>query len=54
MATDWKIDTLSDTDSNDSDKIFTVPENAEWEIMWIWVLLVLDCWKYNCKIAGAV
>ena len=37
MPTDWKIGTLSDITNNDSDKMFTVPNGEEWEIMWIWV-----------------
>lgn len=37
MATAWRINLLEDTNLNDSDKIFTVPENTEWELLWIWV-----------------
>jgi hypothetical protein len=37
MTTTWKISLISDITANDSDKIFTVPVNVEWEILWIWV-----------------
>lgn len=37
MATAWLISTTEDTNLNDSDKIFTVPSNTEWQILWIWV-----------------
>jgi hypothetical protein len=34
---DWRITLTQDTNTDDSDKIFTVPENYEWQILWIWV-----------------
>lgn len=37
MATAWRIGTIEDTTLNDSDKIFTVPANTEWQILWIWI-----------------
>lgn len=37
MATAWQISTTEDITSNDSDKIFTVPANTEWQLLWIWV-----------------
>ena len=37
MATAWRITTTKDENLNDSDKLFTVPENTEWQILSIWV-----------------
>ena len=35
----WRINILSDEDANDSDKIFDMPADEEWQILWIWVEL---------------
>lgn len=37
MATSWRIDSTKEETVNDSDKIFTVPTDTEWEILWVWV-----------------
>lgn len=36
----WRVSQQSDADSNDSDKMFTVPATTEWQILSIWVSLV--------------
>jgi len=33
----WRVSLVEDTATNDSDKLFTVPENTEWQILWAWV-----------------
>lgn len=35
----WRINLLPDEDLNDSDKLFIMPEDQEWQILWIWVEL---------------
>jgi hypothetical protein len=37
MATDWRIGILENETTDDSDKIFTVPYNTEWQVLWIWI-----------------
>jgi hypothetical protein len=37
MATEWRVSLTQDITVNDSDKMFTVPANTEWEILWIWI-----------------
>jgi len=37
MSTAWEISITQDITPNDSDKIFTVPDIKEWEILWIWI-----------------
>ena len=34
---DWRVTLTQDTNTDDSDKIFTVPESYEWQILWVWV-----------------
>ena len=38
----WRVAQTQDETINDSDKIFTVPAEVEWEIMWIWVEFTTD------------
>ena len=42
-ADSWRVTLVEDISLNDSDKIFTVPANREWQILWIWV-------EYTCTI----
>lgn len=37
MTTKWQVAFIQDITENDSDKTFTVPDNQEWEILWIYV-----------------
>jgi hypothetical protein len=37
MATAWRVALIQDITENDSDKTFTVPAGAEWEVLWIYV-----------------
>lgn len=37
IANDWQVTYFSDETLNDSDKSFTVPASAEWQILTIWV-----------------
>lgn len=39
IADSWRVTLLSDTDEDDSDKSFTVPEDLEYQILWVWVEL---------------
>jgi hypothetical protein len=34
---DWRVSTIQDTGSNDSDKMFYVPSDTEWQILWAWI-----------------
>jgi|WetSurSiteA1Bulk_404760.scaffolds.fasta_scaffold00043_27 hypothetical protein len=33
----WRVSLVEDTNLNDSDKLFTVPPDIEWQILWTWV-----------------
>ena len=33
----WRIGYTEDTTPSNSDKMFTVPANTEWQILWVWV-----------------
>jgi hypothetical protein len=35
----WRPYLYADEDLNDSDKIITVPDGVEWQVLWIWVEL---------------
>lgn len=37
MTTAWQISVTEDTNPDDSDKLFTVPVNTEWQLLYIWV-----------------
>lgn len=39
ISESWRVDNVYDTDANDSNKVFTVPANTEWQVLFVGVTL---------------
>jgi hypothetical protein len=37
ITDDWRVSLQSDETADDSNKIFTVPADTEWRVLWVWV-----------------